>query len=105
MAHKKPVSVTLDEANLVWLRGVTQRTGARSLSETLDRLITSAREGHVPGAHAARSVVGTIDIAAADPALQQADDEVRDLFARSLARPFLVKETRSTYRVKRSRRG
>jgi hypothetical protein len=84
---------------------VTQRTGARSLSETLDRLIRSARESSVPGAHASRSVVGTIDIAAADPALRQADDEVRDLFVRSLARPILVKDTRSTYSAKRSRRG
>ena len=102
---KKPVSVTLDEANLVWLRGLTERTGARSLSATLDHLLTSARQSGAPGAHASRSVVGTIDIAAADPALEQADEAVRDLFARSLARPFVAKETRAVHRLKRPRRG
>jgi len=82
---RKAVSLTIEESNLVWLRGVTARSGVRSLSETVDRLITAARE-RGGAAAAARSVVGTIDIAATDPALDEADDALRTLFARSLAR-------------------
>jgi hypothetical protein len=102
---KKAVSVTLDESNLVWLRGLTARSGARSLSETLDQLVTSAREGGAPAAKVARSVVGTIDVPAADAALDHADDAVRDLFARSLSRPLLVREARTSYSPTHRRRG
>jgi hypothetical protein len=102
---KTPVSVTLDESNLVWLRGLTARAGARSLSETLDRLVTAARESGVPAAAVARSVVGTIDIPAADAALDHADDAVRDLFARSLSRPLLVKQPRVSVSPTRRRGG
>src|SRR5262245_22709797 len=101
---RKPISITLDESNLVWLKGLTERSGARSISETLNRLVTSARESP-SAAKAARSVAGTIDISPGDPQLADADDAVRDLFARSLARPFLVKEERSSLAPSRKRRG
>lgn len=105
MAAKRAVSLTLDEFNLVWLKGLTERSGARSLSETVDRLITAARENRGAAAQAARSVVGTIDIAPADPALEGADDTVRALFAESLARPIVVREAKAASQPKRPRRG
>jgi hypothetical protein len=100
---KKAVSVTLDESNLVWLKGLTERSGARSLSETIDRLIATARESGNAAAKATRSVVGTIDIAAADPNLDHADLVLGQLFAKSLSRPMLVRETRSSYGGRRRR--
>jgi hypothetical protein len=102
---KKPLSVTLDESNLVWLRGLAARSGARSISETLDRLVTSARESGAPAAKVARSVVGTIDVPVTDAALDHADDALRDLFARSLSRPLLVKERRVSFSPTRRRGG
>lgn len=102
---KRPVSLTIEESNLVWLRGVTERSGARSLSETVDRLITSARETGGVAAAAARSVVGTIDISATDAALDEADLAIRDLFARSLSRPMFARDARGALTSKRRPRG
>ena len=103
---KKPVSLTLDETNLLWLRG--RGYGHGNLSAAVDDLITAARAGRLGAPAAVRSVVGTIDLAADDPGLERADGAVRDLFARSLARPLRVSEGRASYepprRVKRSRR-
>lgn len=103
---KKAVSLTLDESNLVWLRGVSARSGARSLSETVDQIVSAARESGDAHPQSIRSVVGTIDINESDPLLEAADAVVRGMFERSLARPFLVKEQKATYGAKRrSRRG
>ena len=103
---KKPVSLTLDESNLVWLRGVTARSGARSLSETVDRIVAAARENGEAHPHSVRSVVGTIDLAEGDDALEAADAIVRGMFDRSLARPVTVKEPKTRSGAKRrSRRG
>ena len=103
---KRAVSITLDEANLLWLKG--QGYGHGNLSAAVDDLITAARAGRFGVPAAVRSVVGTIDLAADDPELARADSVVRDLFAASLARPLHVSESRGTYepvrRVKRSRR-
>ncbi len=103
---KKAVSLTLDESNLLWLKG--RGYGHGNLSAAVDDLITAARAGQLGVPAAARSVVGTIDLAADDPGLEGADRTVRDLFAASLARPFRVSEARASYepvrRVKRSRR-
>jgi len=83
---KSPVSVTLSDDNLSWLRGRTVALKARSLSETLDTLVTRARMGGETPAAAVRSVVGTIDVAAEDPELADADRFVRTLVGGSLAR-------------------
>ena len=102
---KKAVSLTLEEANLVWLKGRGYRDG--NLSAAVDALITAARAGRLGTAPGLRSVVGTIDLAADDPQLLGADRAIRDLFAASLARPFRVSEVRPPYepvRRKRSRR-
>ena len=97
---KKPLSVTLEENNLLWLKGRAAATKRRSLSEALDALITAARTGG-QGANAARSVVGTIDIAPGDPTLVDADAALQNLFAASLQRPFVARETSPAYRSRR----
>ena len=103
---KKAVSLTLEEANLLWLKG--RGYGQGNLSAAIDDLITAARAGRLGTPAPARSVVGTIDLAADDPRLERADRAVRDLFAASLARPFGVADARASYepirRAKRSRR-
>ena len=102
---KEPVSVTLGRDNLVWLRGRAARTKRRSLSDTLDEIVTAARlGGHATGA--IRSIVGTVDIAADDPALEHADQYVREQLDASLSRGLTVHDERPPYGTrKKSRRG
>lgn len=103
---KRAVSITLDEANLLWLKGQGYANG--NLSAAVDDLITAARAGRFGVPAIVRSVVGTIDLAADDPELERADGVVRDLFAASLARPLRVSESRAPHepgrRPRRSRR-
>ena len=105
---KKAVSLTLDEANVLWLRG--RSYGHGNLSAVVDDLITEARTGRLGDATGVRSVAGTIDIAVDDPLLERGDGTVRDLFAASLSRPVRVREastsSKSTHktRIKRARR-
>jgi hypothetical protein len=100
---KRSVSVTLDEGNLLWLRG--RGYGRGNLSAALDGLIAAARASGVGAPAASRTVVGTIDLAADDPGLEKADATVRDLFARSLSRPMVVREPPAGARpVPRTRR-
>ena len=82
---KKPLSVTLEEDNILWLRGRTLAGKRRSLSEALDTVVTAARTRG--DAAEARSVVGTIDIPATDAALLGADAALRALFDASAASP------------------
>jgi hypothetical protein len=95
---KRAVSVTLDESNLLWLRGQVAATGRRSLSEMLDDLVLEARSAGRGGPATARSVVGTIDIDERDPNLTTADAYVRAQFEASAQRPMLVKESRGSRR-------
>lgn len=90
---KKGISVTLRDDNLTWLKGRTIAARKRSLSETLDDLVTAVREGAGGSVGASRSVAGTIDIANDDPGLEQADEYVRGLVRSSLARPVIVRES------------
>jgi len=99
---KKALSVTLDEANVLWLRG--RGYGRGNLSAALDELITAARAGRLGLATPVRSVVGTIDLPADDPALEHADSAIRELFAHSLSRPMMVREARPGERPPRRRR-
>jgi hypothetical protein len=89
---KKGISVTLHEANLLWLKSRTVARKGRSLSETLDDLVTAARTSAAP-AGITRSVVGTVDIADIDPELDQADAYLQGLVSASISRPFLARET------------
>jgi hypothetical protein len=77
---KQRISVTLSRENLVWLRGQTRAAAGRSVSETLDRLVAQARTAGRLAFALRRSVVGTIRIAPADPALLRADMALRALF-------------------------
>lgn len=99
---KQALSVTLDETNLLWLKGRAAATKRRSLSEALDAVLTAARLGG-RGAEAARSVVGTVDIAVEDPDLEHADTYVHALMAASLARPALVRETPPSRKAAKAR--
>ena len=94
---KRGISVTLSDDNLLWLKARTKSAKARSLSETLDGLITEARlSGRVPES-LVRSVVGTVDVAEDDPNLERADSYIRDLFSSSTGRPVLARERRTRY--------
>ena len=98
---KTAVSVTLDADNLLWLRARAAQRKRRSLSDTLDEVVTAARTGGL-GAGPIRSVVGTISFT--DEDLQAADAYVKALFEESANRPLEVHEPRavyaaSTYRV------
>jgi hypothetical protein len=101
---KTGISVTLRDENLLWLKSRTVATKGRSLSETLDELVTAARTSREVPAAAVRSVVGTIDIAADDPNLERADDYISDVVTTSLARPFLVREDRPASAASRSKK-
>ena len=95
---KKPVSLTLEETNLLWLKGRARVLAGGSLSEAVDQLIDQARAGRLGAAEPPRSVVGTIDLPD-DTALAAAATEIRGLFDVSLARPIFVHEDRSGYTV------
>lgn len=83
---RRPISVTLDQANLLWLRGRARVSSGGNVSEALDRLISEARAGR--GARVpARSVVGTVDLPDDDADLARADEAVRALFAASRPLP------------------
>jgi hypothetical protein len=102
---KAAISVTLEQDNLLWLRSQTAVAGRRSLSETLDQLVTGARQsGRVPGAEP-RSVVGTIDINPDDPDLAEADGFVRGLFRRSTGRPMAANRSPRRAPARTRRRG
>jgi hypothetical protein len=100
---KTGVSVTLLEENLLWLRSRTVAAKGRSLSETLDDLVTAARLGAAPPA-AIRSVVGTVGIASDDPGLDRADAAVTAYVNASLSRPMLVRERPPAAGASRSRK-
>jgi hypothetical protein len=76
---KKAISVTLRPENLLWLRGQTHASARRSVSETLDALISEARAGRRGLSGAIKSVVGTVRIGASDPGLTRADAAIRAL--------------------------
>jgi len=82
---KKAISVTLRPENLLWLRGQTHASSRRSVSETLDELISEARAGGRGRPEAIKSVVGSIRIRPSDPGLTQADGAIRGLFSASAA--------------------
>jgi hypothetical protein len=97
---KRAISVTVDEDNLVWLKG--QAGGSRgSVSEVIDRLVREARMSGRTDASTVRSVVGTIDLPPDDEDLAGADGYVRAMFERSLARPMAVKERPPVRKAKR----
>jgi hypothetical protein len=79
---KQAISVTLDADNISWLKGRAVATGARSVSDLLDQIVSAARKTGSAGP--SRSVVGTVTVDPSDPDLDHADAYVRTLFAQSL---------------------
>jgi hypothetical protein len=100
---RQAISVTLDAENLTWLRGRIGGGKGKSVSDLLNQLVTDARRTGRVGA--SRSVVGTVEIDAADPQLEEADTALRALFEQSMSRPMVVRERRPAYgrRVRGSR--
>lgn len=97
---RRAVSVTLDEANLLWLRGRARVTAGGNVSQLVDGLVTAARTGRAGPAPPVRSVVGTIQLPADDPDLSKADEAVRALFEESLSRPLFVREPADAHRAR-----
>jgi len=102
---KKALSVTLDETNILWLRARTAAAGFRSLSDTLDRLVSDARTSGRTASATMRSVVGTIDIAASDPRLDTADAALRRVYDASLLPPVVRSAARRKPLKRATRRG
>ncbi len=92
MNMRKPISITLAEDNLLWLRGQAARTAKGSVSEVLDRIVSEARAGGRTDPATVRSVVGTVDLPEEDPDLAHADAYIRSLFGTSAGQPMLVRE-------------
>lgn len=103
MATKKPVSLTLEETNLLWLKGRARVLAGGSLSAAVDQLIDEARAGRLGAAEPPRSVVGTIDLPD-EAVLQKAGEELRGVFDASLARTFFVHESRPGVAAPKSKR-
>jgi hypothetical protein len=83
---KKAISVTLRADNLLWLKTRVKVKGDRSVSETLDQIITKARAGVEAGGAEVRSVVGNARIPPSDRALAEAGAQVAALFLGSVGR-------------------
>lgn len=101
---RRPVSVTIEEDNLLWLKAQAAASAKGSVSAILDRLVGEARAAGRTGAAAIRSVAGTIDLPEDDPDLEEASSYVRMMFDQSLRRPLAVKETSPPRRGRKSKR-
>jgi hypothetical protein len=102
---RKPISVTLGEDNLLWLRGQAARTAKGSVSELLDRIVSEARAAGRTDAAAMRSVVGSVDLPDDDPDLAGANAYIRTLFAASARQPMVVRERQPAMRKGKKTRG
>jgi hypothetical protein len=89
---RRPISVTIDEDNLLWLKAQAAATSRGNVSAVLDRLVAEARAEGRTDMKAVKSVSGTIDLPATDPDLEGAATYIRDLFDRSVGRPLLMRE-------------
>ena len=107
---KTAISLTLEQTNLLWLKGRARVVAGGSLSAAVDQLITEARAGRLGQSDPPRSVIGTIDLPD-ERALVAGTDTMTALFADSLARPIFVHERPVGYRSatpaprKKARRG
>lgn len=96
---KRPISLTIEETNLLWLKGRARVVAGGSVSEAVDQLVAEARAGRLGRAEPSRSVVGTIDLAQ-DPLLTEADATIRAVFAGALARSIVASEKRTPHTSK-----
>jgi hypothetical protein len=100
---KTAISLTIEQTNLLWLKGRARVVSGGSLSEAIDQLIAEARAGRLGRAEPPRSVVGTIDLPD-EHALAAGSDALRGLFAESLARPMFIHEDALGYSASKSTR-
>jgi len=101
---RKAVSVTLDQDNLLWLKGQAIAVKS-SLSEVLDRLVSRARHAGQTEKGAIRSVVGTIDFPDDDESLAEMDAFIRASFEESFERTSaMLREGPPVYRPARRMR-
>lgn len=98
---KTAISLTIDQTNLLWLKGRARVVSGGSLSEAVDQLIAEARAGRLGQAEPPRSVAGTIDLPD-DQALAAGRDAMLGLFSESLARPIFVHENAPGYRASKA---
>jgi Arc/MetJ-type ribon-helix-helix transcriptional regulator len=99
---KRPVSVTLEDANLLWLRAHVTRGTRRNLSDALDAVVTAARQ-RPAGVDESRSVRGSIDLPSSDPDLTDADAYIRALFQGDGRPAVIARKTAVRYATKRCR--
>jgi hypothetical protein len=92
------ISLTIDQTNLLWLKGRARVVSGGSLSEAVDQLITEARAGRLGLTDPHRSVVGTIDLPD-DEMLLQGSSALNALFAQSLSRPIFAHKDAPGYRA------
>jgi hypothetical protein len=100
---KKAVSVTLDEMNLLWLKGRSRISSGGNLSEELDKLITAARFGKGGVVPVVRSAVGMVDLSD-DPDLEKADAAVRAMWDEYLAKVSVMAEDAPGYKPARKKK-
>ena len=99
---KTAISLTIQQTNLLWLKGRARVVAGGSLSEAVDQLITEARAGRLGRHDPPRSVVGTIDLPD-DLAFETAAHGMTTLFETSLARPIFVHEDAPGYHADKPR--
>jgi hypothetical protein len=97
---KKAVSITLDQSNLLWLKGRARVLAGGSLSEAVDQLIDEARAGKLGAAEESRSVAGTIEIPD-EATLTAASAALRAAVTSSLDRSMLAPDARKPARATR----
>jgi hypothetical protein len=95
---KTAISLTLEQTNLLWLKGRARVVAGGSLSAAVDQLIAEARAGRLGQSDPPRSVKGTIDLPD-DSALFAGTDAIKGLFTDSLARPIFGHERPSGSRA------
>jgi hypothetical protein len=106
---KTAISLTIEQTNLLWLKGRARVVAGGSLSAAVDQLIAEARAGRLGQGDPPKSVVGTIDLPD-EQVLAAGKELIAGLFAGSLSRPVFVHEDAPGYRrskaaAKKKRRG
>jgi len=100
---KKAMSVTLDAANVLWLKGRARVSSGNNVSEELDKIITAARFGKGGVAPAVVSAVGLVDLSD-DPNLERADAALRQMWDEYLEKASVMNEDAPPYAVSRRKK-
>ena len=96
---KTAISLTIEQTNLLWLKGRARVMSGGSLSGAIDQLIAEARAGRLGQGDPPRSVVGTIDLPD-ERSLSAGAEALTALFDTSLSRPIFIHEDAPGYRRK-----